>query len=142
MKIKPTSPEQTREFLNENEEILSIGYAKEKSNIMERQRWIALTDQGRFLIFQQKEVSLINKSITLGRSFRGSFSSKEGGKATSNNELNSTQTSMSNKDDEGYLQVSNLSSGYKQKNSQILTTKVVYYLFRRQVIALLVQNHH
>ena len=119
MRITPISPEQTRPFLKEEEEILFIGNAREKLSNFERQRWIALTDQGRLLIFQGKENKelLSAKSKTLGRSLRNSFSVKD--KSTSQITPN-----QNDEDSPVFISLSNLSNGCKQKSSLLLNSNV------------------
>eukprot|EP00834_Sanchytrium_tribonematis_P004882 NODE_264_length_11354_cov_1.067170.p7 type:complete len:137 gc:universal NODE_264_length_11354_cov_1.067170:4308-3898(-) len=114
MNIKPTSPSQTRIFLRESEEILFIGSAKERMSFVERTRWIALTDHGRLLVFQGKDLpNLPNKVNTLGRSFRSSLILNASDKL----ELSKSQSSLSAQDEPSVV---NFSSGYKQKSSTIL----------------------
>ncbi len=74
--ILPTSPNQTRQFLLENEEILFIGSAKEKYNhlnIIERTRWIALTDQGRLLIMYTPDTKTSDSVSNSPQLARASF---------------------------------------------------------------------
>ena len=122
MRIKPTSPIQTRAYLNPDEEVLFIGTAKEKINKFDKLRWIALTDQGRFLIFQSgKESNGLNRSMTINRS--GTTLSKEKSKEMLGSKAHLGLISPI----EDVNSKMTFSNGIKQKESLVIKSKV--YLF-------------
>eukprot|EP00834_Sanchytrium_tribonematis_P005637 NODE_354_length_8925_cov_1.106050.p6 type:complete len:175 gc:universal NODE_354_length_8925_cov_1.106050:3212-3736(+) len=73
--IAPSSPSQAKPFLNPKEEILYIGSAKEKIGINDRERVIALSDVGRFLIMQSEEAKRHSNTSSICSSLRSSFAS-------------------------------------------------------------------
>ena len=50
--ITPESPQQVKQFLQIDEAVLYLGPANEKFGNIQRERWIILTDKGRFLVMQ------------------------------------------------------------------------------------------
>eukprot|EP00835_Amoeboradix_gromovi_P006406 NODE_746_length_4600_cov_0.209287.p2 type:complete len:267 gc:universal NODE_746_length_4600_cov_0.209287:1369-2169(+) len=65
--ITPESPEQAKKFLQTNEEIIYIGTAKESFGMIEKERWVSLTDNGRFLIMQSSRTRSLTASATMQR---------------------------------------------------------------------------
>ena len=89
--IKQTSPPQIKSFLCSNEQVMYIGAAKElitgSIDIIEKQRWIALTDLGRLLIMS---------NAGEGGSRTRSRATSTGSKTSTEGPIKSRKRSMSN----------------------------------------------